>query len=469
MAERRPMYEMDENRAKDWAWLVESNDVIKQDLQEADPYGRKVSKSRAEYFQICLEMLLENTKHAIAQELNDRKLANLPSEKFYEEIDTGAIVPFTRLALPMIRRVLPRLFARSLFGFQPMGMPDWKVFFFDVKYGTTKYPTTAGNRVDLVANMNPQYGGGRKYLRDAASGGAGQVINLGHYGTTKHKVFIDGVEITAFSVTPGGTPAAQDTLTITDAYTLGAVILIQFEGQLEGQVARDIDVGMTGRSIQAEAIKLRGGTTIEAMQDFAAYHGIQSEVELTNAMAGELEREVDLMLLQRAFFFAGAGNVNWDTAGYLVGDDNTFFRKEYRRTLYEAIVALNNLIYRQRYVDATWIVGGVGAIERLEKLEEFRIAKDNPDMNTIGRRFSGTLNGQWTVYKDARLADNQILMGYSGDTPFHTGAVFSPYIPAYWTDLLPDPSINFKVKKGVMSRFGFEVVIPECYGTLTLL
>jgi len=459
-------------RTKRWEWLVGSPEKLKADfLESAQGAYKSIPDVSLMTLRIGTEILLENTMQAIANELGDAKLMQLDPQKFYEEIDTSSIVPFTRFALPMVRRVTPRLFAKGLFGFQPMPMPDGKIFYFDTFYGTQKYPTNVGDRVDLVNKMNKSYGGARMFERFTGAGGVNQTFNLANYGAKNVRVFVNGVQLTSGVVhTAGANSGTFDTVVVTPAPALNATVDVVYENVAEGDVARDINIGMSSKNITAESIKLRAGMTVETMQDFSAYHGINSDVELTNAMANEVDREIDLNLLHRCLFNAAGGNVNWDAAGYLAGDDNTFYRKEYRKTLYEAIVMANNLVYSKRFVNTTWIVGGVGAVERLEKLEEFKMTPDTtPDDAGIGRRFEGTLAGKWRVYKDARFSDTTLLLGYSGMTPFHTGAVYAPYIPAYWTDLLPDPNINFKVRKGVMSRYGFEVVIPECYATVTIV
>lgn len=485
------VYTHDSERQKRWEFLMGTKEELTADILSHGTMKR-LTESRLDYVRIGAEMLLENTMRQIAMDVGDKSLLDLTPEKFFEEIDTSSIVPFTRFALPLVRRVVPRIYAKSLVGFQPMPMPTGKIFYLDITYGGqqvsgnggySKYPTygvqavSANTRVDLVANMNPQYGGARRFVSAVGTNTNPQVVPLLDQGAKNIQWYIDGVLQLASTLTntPGATSLSTqgtvDSASIAAAVPTTSVITIQYDNQLEGQVANDINMSMESKNIEAEAIKLRSAMTVETMQDFAAYHGVESETELTNAMAAEVDREIDRNIIDRLYFNAGAGNVNWDTNGYLVGDDNSFFRREYRRTLYEAIVATNNLIYRKRFVNASWIVGGVGAIERLEKLERFVIntSQDAPDDGQVARRFEGTLDGKWAVYKDARLADTQLLMGYKGDTPFHTGAVYAPYIPAYMTDLLPDPSINFKVRKGIMSRFGFQIVIPEVYATLTLL
>lgn len=467
-------YESDAERTKAWAWLIGSNDRLKADALAAGG-RRSMTEAQVEYLRIGTELMLENTMKQIA-ESTDRKLLSLSPEKFYEELDTSAIIPFTRFSLPIVRRVMPRLYARSLVGFQPMPMPTGKIFYLNFTRGTSKFPVVAGERLDQVNKMfgARNYGGARSYDYFPGTNTNPQVVTLKNYGAKNTKVLVDGVQIAAnlVTVTPGGvggTPATADTVSIAQAVAPSSTILVVYDNVSEGQVAADIEMSMDSKNIEAEAIKLRSAMTVETMQDFAAYHGISSEQELTAAMAAEVDREIDLNIIDRLYKGATGGNVNWDANGYMVGDDNTFFRREYRKTLYEAIVATSNMIYRKRFVDATWIVGGVGAIERLEKLERFVVAADGPDDASISRKYQGTLDGKWDVYKDARLQDDQLLMGFRGDTPFQTGAIYAPYIPAYMTDLLPDPNINFKVRKGLMSRFGFSIVVPDCYATLTIL
>jgi hypothetical protein len=472
MSNELSVYEVNPERRKDWEWLIGNDEDLAKDLIEASQGARKHKprKEQLDYARVGMEILLENTKKQIADE-HDRKMHKLGAKEFYEEVDTSSIAIFTRYALPLIRRVFPRLYATSLVGVQPIPTPTAKVFYLDTKYGTTKYPTTAGDRLDLTTTMNKSYGGARKTV-SATGDGVTVAFNLGHYGAKNLKVYSAGVLLTTgYTHAAGGTSAATDTVTFSVAPTLAVALLFVFDNVAEGDTARDIDMSMSSLTIEAEAIKLRSVMTVESMQDFAAYHGLQSEIELTNAMAGEVAREIDLNILERLFFNAGAGNTNWDSAGYLVGDDNTFYQKEYRKTLYEAIVATNNLIYRKRFVNASWIVGGVGFCERMEKLEQFNINTElsAPDDASVARRYEGTLAGKWKIYKDARLADTTALLGFNGDTPFQTGAVFAPYIPAYMTDLMPDPNVNFKMRKGIMSRFGYATLIPDCYATLTIV
>jgi len=83
---------------------------------------------------IMTEVLLDNMRGYLAE----------------DTVTTGMVTPFTTFALPLVRRVFPRLLANDLFSVQPMTQPTGKIFFFDTKY-------TGGNRRDVQANFNKAY------------------------------------------------------------------------------------------------------------------------------------------------------------------------------------------------------------------------------------------------------------------------------------------------------------------------
>jgi hypothetical protein len=166
---------------------------------------------------------------------------------------------------------------------------------------------------------------------------------------------------------------------------------------------------------------------------------------------------------------ATAGNVNWSINAPASAPWTSLDPKIYKATLYDAMVDANNLIYKKRYMDATWAVADADTCTRLEKLEGFKLAEGvDPMEKTIGVILFGTLKNRWTIYKNPWFVANKILMGYKGNDWFETGAVYMPYIPFWATPTLYDPD-DFTPRKGVMSRFGKRVVVGDCYATVTLL
>lgn len=466
-----PSLDIIPERRERWKFLTEN---LQKDLDNEYKLIGKTTPGNNTYNYVTnqVEILLENELIRICTEdLQDKRLLMKSPESIYEEIDSTAVSPFTRFSLPIIRRVTPRTYARSLVNFQAMPQPTGKIFFIDVQYGNSKAPTTSGQRVDLVANFNSRYAGGKSTV-EATGDGSTQNFDLNDAGTSGHQVFVDGVlQSTGFTIGVGAGTGGVDRVQFTAAPSNGAELTFIYDNYQEGDNARDIDIVMSDSNIVAESWALRGSMTIQTLQDFQAYHGISGEGEITSALAGEIDREIDFEIVDRLRKEAKGGNTNWDSAGFLAGDTTTTAQRDYRKTLYEAIITTSNLIYRKRFLNPTWIVGGVSAIERLEKLEEFKLSNvpSAPDDATVDRIYEGTLAGKYQVFKDARFPDDTLLMGYKGSSPFHSGATFAPYIPAFLTDLIPDPNINFKVRKGLLSRNGFEITIPEVYGTVTIL
>jgi len=103
--------------------------------------------------------------------------------------------------------------------------------------------------------------------------------------------------------------------------------------------------------------------------------------------------------------FSNAGNVTWHYTVPSSGAYSLIDPKAYNRTLMDAIVDANNLIFSQRYRNASWIVVGTTTAARLEKLDEFRLFPAADPVGTIvyGPHLFGTVSGRWTVYKDPWL------------------------------------------------------------------
>jgi len=145
---------------------------------------------------------------------------------------------------------------------------------------------------------------------------------------------------------------------------------------------KEIDLKLTSETVDTIIKKLKAKWTIELEQDLQAYHGLSVETELMSILQTQIIREIDGMIISALLLGAsgtgtgvgtGAGNVNWNANGYLEADTTTTYRRDYRKTLYEAIEDAANLIYKKRYQYPTWIIGHPDAIVRLEKLEEFKI------------------------------------------------------------------------------------------------
>jgi Major capsid protein Gp23 len=293
---------------------------------------------------------------------------------FEDVVTTSNVQAFTTFAYPLVRRIFPRLIANDLVSVQPMSQPTGKIFYFDILYSPAQVGSPlAYNRVDIPANF-----------------------------ATNNTPSV-----------PGYASAAE------------AAQVPQLSLQIE-----EVDVSAITRKLSAK-------WSMESEQDLFAYHGMNAENELMTALGDEIAREIDRDIIDALFAFAGAGNVTWHYTVPVTGSYSLIDPKAYNRTLMDAITDANNLIFKQRYRNASWIVVGTTTAGRLEKLDEFRLFPAADPVGTIvyGPHLFGTISGRWTVYKDPWLdvtgpgggvgGGAVMRLGYKGTTPLDNGYVYA--------------------------------------------
>lgn len=247
-----------------------------------------------------------------------------------------------------------------------------------------------------------------------------------------------------------------------------------YSTRLESGAVKDIQLTLTSTDITAIEKALKALWTMELQQDLKAYHGLSIEGEIMGVLQEQIIREIDGLILKALLDGATAGNVNWNTTGYLTNDLlATSDNRAYKKTLYEAFIDASNYIYKKRFRYPTWIVGHPDAIVRLEKLEEWQITQKGvgrgaADEFAIGRHLAGTLGGRFQVWKDPFWSDStKFLLGYKGTQWSDTVGFYAPYIPLYTTPLIVDPN-DFTPRRGLMSRFAYGCLIGDGLATVTL-
>ena len=404
---------------------------------------------------LALETLLENAERWAMTEASD----------------TSNVKAFTTYGFPLIRRVFPNLIANELVSVQPMSMPTAMVFYLDFAYGTSIRGTTAGDVIggNGMANFNPYYAGG--VVRGLVLGeGDGTTVtftvsdaHLLPVLANSATVYVDGVAVD-FTLTD----AATGTFTLDEAPADGAVVTVDYnlttptEG---GDDIPEIDFNMTSTSVVAETKKLKAKWTLEAQQDMLAYHGVNAETEMLAILGDEIRREIDRQIVNDLYNIASAGNVNWSAtapADYNGSD------REYKMTLWEAIIDANNLIYKRRFRNATWIVADPDTCARLEKLDGFsEVQRDWAGQAGMGLERFGVIRNRFTVYKDPMAPAGKILLGHRGTSIFETGYVYAPYVPLYTSPVFTDPN-TMQAVRSVMSRYARKALIPDLYATVTI-
>lgn len=404
-----------------------------------------------DFDRLMLEAMLENTADWAA----------------FEASNTGNVVNFTTYAFPLIRRIFPNLIANELVSVQPMTMPTGMLFFMDFLYGTQLRSTQVNDNVADLSKFNPYYAGGRVLNAVIGEGDGTEdeftVTNAQYLPIMAGSatVFVDGVEV--------GATLAGAKFTLEAAPTDGAVVTASFtvatptEG---GDNIAELGFDMSSTPITAETKKLKAKWTLESQQDLFAYHGVNAETEMLGVLGDEIRREVDRLIVNDLYACAAAGNVNWSRA---MPDTYEGSEREYAMSIFDAILDANNLIYKRRFRNATFIVADPDSCTRLEKLDGFAEIKDGIVGDAgMGLEKFGVLRNRFTVYKDPLAPANKMLIGRRGTSMFETGYVYAPYIPLYVGDPFTDPNTLVRVRS-VMSRYARKPVLPDMYATITLI
>ncbi|HXX13946.1 MAG TPA: hypothetical protein VEJ47_03495 [Candidatus Eremiobacteraceae bacterium] len=165
------------------------------------------------------------------------------------------------------------------------------------------------------------------------------------------------------------------------------------DSQGEDTQVAELNLNISDITVTAMTKKLSAKWSLESEQDLFAYHGLSAENELMSALSDEIAREIDRYIIGQLFSFAGAGTVTWHSTVPTSGVYSTIDPKIYNRTLYNSITDANNLIVKQRYRNATWLVASADDCARLEKLDEFRLfpAPDPVGNIVYGPNLFGTL------------------------------------------------------------------------------
>ena len=239
-----------------------------------------------------------------------------------------------------------------------------------------------------------------------------------------------------------------------------------------------IKVQMRSEGIIAKTRKLKAEWTPEFAQDLNAYQSLDAEAELTGIMSEHISLEIDMEILDMLIESAAAGTEYWSAVNNLAigstgvtNSDLGFFNSQgqWFQTLGTKMQKLSNIIHQKTLRGgANFLVCSPTVATILESIPGFA-SNSTGDVTkatyAFGVQKSGTMNSQYTVYKNPYMTENTILMGFRGSQFLESGAIFAPYIPLIMTPLVYDPD-TYTPSKGLLTRYAKKVVRPEFYGKI---
>jgi hypothetical protein len=217
--------------------------------------------------------------------------------------------------------------------------------------------------------------------------------------------------------------------------------------------------------------RMLGATfTPELQQDVNAFHSIDVEAELTALLSEVVSGEIDREILRDLRKSASHVEV-WDYSAFdrrfnNVGAGFAITRKDYNQELITKINQISARIMKFTLRGgANWVVCSPEVAAVLNDLEYFHASDASAEETkfSLGIEKVGSIANRYTVYVDAYAPAGVVLIGHKGDSIFHAGYIYAPYVPLMLMPKTINPA-DFKPVMGIMTRYAKKVVNNRFYG-----
>ena len=332
---------------------------------------------------------------------------------------------FRPVALALVRRTFPDLFANKCVGVQAMSTPVGLAYAMRVVYEGT--PTIEAAWQDVN-----KYGG--------------------YTGATGTSAEPDGG-----GTDTSGSTGILDTPINTSGAPTGTAENFQLDGITNGtDKMQQLGIRIDQTAITAATRKLAASFSLEAAQDIKAMHGVDVEREMVNYLQYEITAELDRELIRKMKEVA----VDPTKGGFAIGAvdcaiDGTMNGRwegeQYMNVAATIMNQVNQIAITTRRGPGNFVIVSPRIATALQAAGHAFVSYEanvNPGttMSAIGK-----LNGTVEVYRDTYATTDYALVGYKGPGISDTGLIFSPYIMGL-TNRAIHPE-DFTPRIGVMSRY----------------
>jgi hypothetical protein len=338
---------------------------------------------------------------------------------------------FRPIALALVRRTFPDLFANKVVGVQAMSTPVGLAYAMRVIYGD-------GNGNEAAWDKVPEYAG-----YTGSQVGVSGLLKGTHYNTSASDGYVDT------SATGAATSAAEgwtidNTCLAAESATTGCGEWPQLKMRID-QLA-----------ITAKTRKLAASFSLEAAQDVKAMHGIDIEREMVNFLQYEITAELDREIIAR-MKTAATGTNGGETIGAIdltgsgTGIDGRWSGEKYMNIIASIVYQANKIAVSTRRGPGNFVIVSPAIATALQAAgHQFVVYATNVNATQVMAAI-GKLNGQMDVYRDQYARTEYAMVGYKGPGISDSGIIFSPYIMGL-TNRAIEPS-DFTPRIGVMSRY----------------
>ena len=344
-----------------------------------------------------LAQLLENQEtQTLGNELNEATFSSsAPTSQ-----ETGQFSP---IALALVRRTFPDLFANKVVPVQAMSGPVGLAYALRMYYkGTTN---------EAGFNEVPKYSG----FTGSISGTSGTADS----GTGVETATGEGWQL------PPTSPATMPELTL----------------------------ALSNVAIAAKSRKLAASWSLEAAQDISAMHQIDIEREMVNVLQYEVMAELDRELIAKlkATVVATAKGGEAVTTVDITGTDGRWAQEKMSFVANTIIKKANDIATSTRRAAGNFVIVSPRVATALQAAKGWFTANEATVNATSTLTQVGSLNGTITVYRDSYATTDYALVGYKGPGQSDGGIIYSPYITGLVSKATAEE--DFSPRIGVMTRY----------------
>lgn len=357
---------------------------------------------------------------------------------------------FKPIALALVRRTFPDLFANKICGVQAMSTPVGLAYALRCKYNDGSGNEAAWDVVDYYSGYSGSQPGTSAILKGVA-GNSNTSANTGTIGDTSGAGQVtsaaEGWTLSAgpWPITSTAT-STSGTTTVANAAPTGYGAWPQLK-LVNDQVA-----------ITAKERKLAASFSLESAQDIRAMHGLDIEKEMVNFLQYEITAEMDREILTAVKATSVDTTIGGevisaiDLTGSGTGIDGRWSGEKYMNIIASIIYQANKIAITTRRGPGNNVIVSPLIASALQAAGHPFVnltANANPTqtMASIGK-----LNQQLDVYRDQYAHNDYATVVYKGPGISDAGVIFCPYIMGL-TNRAIDP-YDFSPRVGVMARYG---------------
>ena len=330
---------------------------------------------------------------------------------------TDNVAGYDPVLISLVRRAMPQLIAYDIAGVQPMTQPTGLIFAMKARYDSQGGDEALYNEADTT-----------------------------HAGTG-----------TQTGVNPNAS-ATGTGMSTANAEDLGA-------GVTFNQMAFTIE----RTSVTAKTRALKAEYSVELAQDLKAVHGLDAEGELSNILSSEILAEINREVVRKVVTDAAQGaKQGTNAAGTFdldVDSNGRWSVEKFKGLMFQVEREANAIAHSTRRGRGNFILcsSDVASALAMAGVLDYAPALNNSlNVDDSSTTFAGVLNGKYKVYidpytiaagnSDAGNAEQYMVVGYKGTSPFDAGMFYCPYVPLQMVRAV-DPA-TFQPKIGFKTRYG---------------